>query len=357
MTPYVLLVIVVGLLSVASHIVATQGASEPPSRRWTLFDIASCAALVTFGALRHNVGTDYPNYLRIYTNLDTSSLQAAIYGSPQEIGFTTLMYLSRSISDSPYAVFWLSSLLTIIPTYLAFKRSSSIFPISVMLYVFLMFPGSFNAMRSSISVSIMLYASTFLGTSRLRFALLVLFAGSIHASALVAGLLFVAARNAKPTAFNVSVVLTGAVVTGLLFERVSFIASWFEILNPRYGTAFDERPGGIGAYLMIVAYLALLVLATQMGSRRSPLNSIENQLAFYVLIGIAIMIIGVNVMIIYRMSDYFVVFITVLLPSRLSVTKQSFLPTLVILLSCFAYFVLHVSFFNEVIPYQTRLIW
>src|SRR5690606_27216665 len=101
-------------------------AEEPGRvRSWTFFDLVAVAALVVFSAVRVGIGTDYREYTLIYNRVDTGDWLREIATAPQEVGFTLLMLVLKSVDPTPTTFFWVTSALTVVPVFAAIKQVSS----------------------------------------------------------------------------------------------------------------------------------------------------------------------------------------------------------------------------------------
>ena len=95
-----------------------------------------------------------------------------------EVGYTTLSIAVRSLTDFPYAIFWATSILTVIPMYIAIKRSSLDLPFSVAIYMLLAFYVSpFNLVRQGIAIALIFLAHTFFEKNRVLYFVLSALAG------------------------------------------------------------------------------------------------------------------------------------------------------------------------------------
>ncbi len=209
MIAYYLVGLLAGAGAKLSHLVGSaQVAGRPSTRsgtvavgtRWSIFDFVVVTGLVVFAALRSYVGTDYPMYFRLYNSLVPSlPWQPQIDASKQELGYSALSLWARSVSTSPHLIFWLASVLTVVPTYIAIKRKSSDPGLAVLLYVFLTFYISpFNIMRQGIALAFNFLAATFLGRSRILFVLLNVIASLFHTTAAVAAIIQLILHKWRP---------------------------------------------------------------------------------------------------------------------------------------------------------------
>jgi len=366
MAPYLAVAVVVSTLAALSEALQNhfghvrqavpKDCSRPRGPTWTFFDLLAVAALIIFSGLRHNVGTDYWLYAFLFERLDTSDWSAELAASSQEVGFTTLMLVVKSMTDAPQAIFLVVAVLTVIPTYLAIKRQSLSPALAVALYLLMAYYAtSFNAVRQSLAAALLLLGWTYLGERNKRFVLLVLLAGSIHLTALMAAVVLVVARKWTPTFRTAVLILAAAATMGVALDRVPLVADWLSAVNPRYGDYLDSGLTGLGAYLQIAANLALLVFALQVGDRRKEMSPRDRQMAVYALIGVAVMFLGTQSVVIFRMAAYFSIFLVLLVPNRIAGAKDRVLGAALVLTGAATYYVMHLTHYGDVIPYRTYL--
>lgn len=146
--------------------------------------IIGTAIPVLVAGLRQGVGTDFNNYLTEY--------DAAIQGgSYLEISFKIISIMSDAMFGSPTFMFIMFSALTVIPVMLGINKSTDI-PrqyrwLLWMLFLFAVFPQTFNMLRQGVAVAIGFYLLISIIESRKLFKLshilYLLLAVSFHASA------------------------------------------------------------------------------------------------------------------------------------------------------------------------------
>lgn len=143
---------------------------------------------ILVSGLRLGVGTDYYTYVSLYNSLKNYTFSEYLQGGPTEIGFYLIGTFSRMIGDSEMLMFFGFSMLTVIFFYLGLNRYQLRHKsIIYFLFIFTIYPGSFNLVRQSAAISIAFYANSFLlEKKRVKFLLLMLLAGTVHVSALIA---------------------------------------------------------------------------------------------------------------------------------------------------------------------------
>jgi hypothetical protein len=352
--------------------------------RWNAFDYLLVVVLVTFSAIRYFVGTDYGTYLKLHLAIEPSNVADSYSESPVEIGYTTLSILVRSITAFPYAIFWITSILTVIPMYVAIKRGSRDLPFSILIYMLLAFYiNPFNMVRQGIAVALLLLAHTFYGKNRAAYYGLSVLAGLFHYTAWLAALAQWAILRWRPAMRTVVYVVAGTLLVGMLIVIVNIIdptmvASLLGSINPRYEGYLEGSRSGIGTYLIITTRLALLCLVfVLMKHSGDGLASNWGQYGPWVAfsaIGVCFLTIGTQAVNVGRIDYYFSVFLILLIPNLLRATdptrnatthgllgKAEALATssrrvkVVFTVLGSVYFAMFIANFSNLIPYQTYL--
>ena len=162
--------------------VALRSKPTGTSRFWAL---VSTSILVAVAALRWHVGTDYWTYSDLYAEYKATSL--GDYSLFSEPGIRVLARLASWIHDDSAVMFALASLVTVGLTVRTIYRDSSMFALSVLLYVITgAWQGSFNAVRQYLSCAIIFAGHGYVIDRKFtKYILVVILATLFHASALV----------------------------------------------------------------------------------------------------------------------------------------------------------------------------
>ncbi|EPR77546.1 capsular polysaccharide biosynthesis protein [Leifsonia rubra CMS 76R] len=353
-----------------------------PNNRWNIFDCLLVILLVGFSAVRYFVGTDYRTYLSLHSAVDPSQVLASIAASPVEIGYTSLSIAVSSLTDFPYAIFWVTSILTVVPMYMAIKRSSLDLPFSILIYMLLAFYVSpFNMVRQGIAIALIFLAHTFYEKNRAVYYTLSVVAGLFHYTAWIAALAQWAVLRWRPSIRMVIYMVVGVFSVGVVFVMVNAInptlmSSALGFVNPRYADYFEGSRSGIGTYVIIVTRAALLYLAFLL-LKRSGTETSVNWSTYggwfaYAALGICFLAIGTQAINVGRIDYYFSIFLVLLIPNLLSGVrrldpqpKTNFLGSAVEwvttprnvkigFLACGSlYFAVFISNFSDLVPYQT----
>ncbi|MCW2132874.1 EpsG family protein [Arthrobacter sp. VKM Ac-2550] len=363
MLPYFAVTAATGFLSWLSEFIRntprsqTQRATERPGLRrvrvlrWTPIDFFIIAVMVTFSAVRYEVGTDYGMYARRFQELSTVDWSGQLAASPQEIGYTALSLFLRGFTDNPSIIFWVTSALTVIPVYAAIKKQSLNPTMSLLLYVLLaFFVAPFNIIRQGIAISLSFYASTFLDRNKTAFVIINAIAATFHTSAILVAVIQLLARNAKPTKKKALILGVVALVAAGGISQWSFLSTFLNSLNERYDTYLGAAAVGLGSYLVIVTRVALLAYAMRLGRSQH-----YQRYGMYVLIGIMFLIAGTQSEAVNRMELYFGIFLILLIPNQLAGRRDAGLHKVGLCIAGGIYLAMYLSNWGHLTPYQTYL--
>lgn len=142
---------------------------------------------IIVSGLRIDVGTDYQSYVRMYSSLSNVDIGSYLSNITIEPLFYGLIKISSVINSDPVTLFILSAVLTIGTLYMGMCRLQLRHPaLFYLLYLVIIFPITFNAMRQGIAVSIAFLAFSYLIKHKKgRFITFGVIAGLFHISAIL----------------------------------------------------------------------------------------------------------------------------------------------------------------------------
>lgn len=347
MLPYLLLTAGAFVTSFVSQ----RWRSRREKRGWNLADLACVAILVTFSGVRYGVGTDFYAYELAYARLDVTAhwwLQAEMY--KQEIGYTILSLMVKSVSADPQAIFLVTSAIAIVPVYAALRKQSLDLSFAVTLYILLCFyVAPFNIIRQGLAFGLVFWGYSFIKKSKITFLLIGLLAATLHSTALLIVVVLLVGRLWKPKIGSGIFALALAVVAAGAIWTLPPIRQLLERLNDRYLDYLTADSSGLTVYLMIGIFLILAMLIGAYGSAGRP-----DWLAI-VLIGIMFLIVSIQSPVALRMFNYFGLFVLLALPNALAGKKGGGAWKALVLIGAAIYFTVYASTFANLIPYQTLL--
>ncbi|WP_158253300.1 EpsG family protein [Cryobacterium sp. N19] len=364
MLAYYLLTVVLGILSTASRFIdnsLVKSRRQPAialltrqvSLKWNPFDFLVVSVLVAFSALRFEVGTDYAAYASTFSRIQPQYWQETLAHSPQEFGYTVMTLALKLVSESPRLLFWVTSILTVVPIYVTIKKKSLDPTLSILLYVLLAFyVAPFNVIRQGMAIGLNFWASTFLEKNKIAFCAINFVASLFHVSALLIAVIQLLIHRWRPGIRGLSVLLVLGIASAGLVTNVSALSDLVTLLNPRYESYLLENATGIGTFLVIAAKLALLSIAVYLtlGSNRSPYIT-------YVAFGVVFLFLGTQALVLARIEGYFSIFLILLLPNALMeghlAPKVRGVVEVLLLVMASVYFAVYLQNYGDLIPYKT----
>lgn len=333
-----------------------KGAELKPLRstQWTFFDWLLVIGLITFSAMRFEVGSDFKMYSRFYEGLYTNDWDLQIEASPQEVGYTVLSLFLRQFSEEPHLIFWVTSIITVLPAYAAIKKRSLDPTMSILLYILLaFFVTPFNIIRQGIAISLNFWANTFIEKKyKVAFIVINAIAATFHTSVIIVAVIQLIAHKWKPTKKKAVAVGILAVVAAMGLHTFTSLAEWLNGLNGRYDTYIGTTAAsaGLGTYLVIAVTLALLIYAAALGNVQA-----QSKYFIYVLIGAAFLIVGTQAIAVARMQLYFGIFLVLLVPNQMQNRKDPTIEKFFLVIAAAVYFGFHLANYGGLLPYQTYL--
>ncbi|WP_181309517.1 EpsG family protein [Nocardioides campestrisoli] len=321
-----------------------------PRRAHTVWDWLPVLLLVGFLGSRVGVGTDYPLYATLYGRTEPEYWAYTLRESPQEIGYTVLQLLAKSVELEFQSFLWLMAFLTVVPVALALRREA--LPLTVGLAGYVMaghYLASFNIMRQGAAMSLILLAVTLL-PRRTWFLVLSVLAGLLHSSAIPVAALLYLAKSVRPTPKLLVAAVGGGLVLAVVYASSSIVLNVALALNPRYGDYLDGDGSGIGTYLVAAAHL---LLVSMLVLRREHLNARTARYTTYAILGLPFILLGTQSVVLGRLELYFAIF---LIPAYAAIWSQ--LRPVVrwgLTLGMLAYFVAYASSFGDLLPYVSSL--
>ena len=247
---------------------AKSDSEESRNRKTKFFLVFAWIVLSVIEGLRaYTVGTDTPYYVRTFQLLARQRY---------EIGYWTLMRSVRYITENPTVLLTICALITNGLFMVAIYKLSSDCYLSVFSFItFMFYFVSFNAVRQSIAISLVVLAYYYIKTDRLKlFVLMVILATLFHSSAIV-GLLYLPIYFIKDKEFPkrreiqqdcIQLIITWAAVLGgyLLFERLTSVFSRALPVYAHYLTSeYATTTGGFQRPLVYMAIYICVVLFTE----------------------------------------------------------------------------------------------
>ncbi len=203
-------------------------------------DIIMIAILIIISGIRCNVGSDYYTYYTAYNNwlVNVDNIQDVIQSNSQ-FGLYVLGFMLKSMTDFPYALFWLVACI-IYPCMIIYMRKTTEKPsVAFMCFMLLgFFAISNNILKQSMAMLIMIYAyESFIKNKKIKFVIATLLASTFHTTAIIVAILMVLTRKIKPSYKNLLVFILIGVIGLFAYNVVGNIVTHISLLE-RYQTYF-----------------------------------------------------------------------------------------------------------------------
>lgn len=288
-------------------------AAETSAKMWA----ALCGlVLITVGALRWRVGTDYVAYARGYrSRVDTPLTELGFLDEP---GLAVIGKIGAIFYDDYAMMLGLASVITTWLFVRTIYRTSDMFAFSIALFI-LAGPwlGSFNGVRQYLACAIIFAGHRFIIDRKLlKYAGVVVLASLFHVSAFVA-LLFYFVPRRRPTLIGGAIVMVLALVIAESYGQILEVAMAFRPDND-FTTGYITRTIDPLRITVAFAPIALYLFVTDK-------KSLKSEDFFYVqilLINAATFLAASGSAYIARFAIYTLIFVTVAIP-RLIPTESS----------------------------------
>lgn len=325
-----------------------------------LFLVTGLVIASVMGAVRVDVGTDFPAYLSGFNMILGLNLQGFFndFSDIYEPGIYALAQISVIFGNSPQVFFGLFTLLTILFTYLGIKRYKipSIW-IALMLYLLVLFPSSFNIMRQMLAVAIFFYASSFIFEKKMfKYLLLICLAALFHKSSIILAPLYFMGRFLKMNTeikTRAAIIMVGgvlfAIIVGPYLISLVLNLSIFEKYD-KYQSVSDASTGTV---LIIKTLMLGLIAVLYKHIRRYP------YVAFFMtmsVIELVIALVARSSVDISRFSTYFSIFPLLLLsyvPLAFKGKSRIIISALVVLYGIAIFYITYfIAGGSEIFPYN-----
>ena len=314
-------------------------------------------ALLVFSSLRYQTGYDYGNYLETILSQDN------------EERFEILVRWLISFSRKTHYQFFfiITSFLTLFPIYRLSKKYS--LDPSLSLVIYLLFPifylESLSIIRNAVAFSLVAFSlDEYLKRSYSKAILFYIFAIGFHTSAIIA-ILLVVIDKIKPSRKVVSLIyITSFFISPLILSVVSSIQSDFNLFIKIANYALNGKVGAGATMAILINFVGILCLFYW--KRLEKLGRYNYLWLLYGMFGVIFWnCFGFEGTLRLRLSSFFLVYFTLLLPSFKYVFKRISLIQMKSILTLFLIVVFIASFYINInghlkdlskmsfLPYQT----
>ncbi len=333
-------------------------------KRKNIFYVLSFMTFFLVSAFRYGVGTDY---LRRYV-YDYGRILEGIHVSNLEVGFQLLMKGTMLLSDKPFLMFFITSLMINGFVFYTLVKESKDKILSICIYFFLgFFFDSLNIMRQYLAISFVFIGYYYLlKNKRLLFVISVLLASLFHSTALIM-IILVLCSDKVLCSYKWFIPCIIAVLC--LNTNLMNILEFF-LQNTRFNVYFSGKLfKGETSYLFILENLAFYLLMIYIRNKGYIKHNDKKAILFLNTQALALlcMCLGTCHMLFIRIAFYFSIFQMLSIPYYLAHYKKTYMislrnksyhinivKALVICCMMVAFFRTNIqSNVNEVVPYRT----
>lgn len=309
-------------------------------------DIFIIIILVMLSSLRYNVGSDYTRYMesaaysvRHFSDLSVLFSKQILNEYSYEIGYQLLAVIGGHISDSPYTIFWIVSII-IYPAIVFYGRKHTVNSLyALSFYLLFGFWGmSLNVLKQAIAMVFILYGYNFLCNKQyLKFIVCALLAILFHSSSIIAliGVIIVNLRIIKPTKkifwifiiAGIGLRFSYNIITRLL-SNVGILGKYLDYFASENADRLSRSFIWIGAMIETVFVCTIIYLSiSYIKELRERSDEVDNVIVL-IMMGIPLSIMGVSstMWLANRLAKDFFLFLIILWPlllDKINYTKQS----------------------------------
>ncbi len=305
-------------LILLSNVCISQSHLSIRSKKNVFLFISALLLFVVHCFKEHANFFDLPEYVATFDYLVYGNIEDASYFMKSEPGWLYLNKLLASISKNHLILFISHSIVVIYAYMITIKKYSHIPWLSVFLFITGPFNQSMYVMRQHLSIAICILSIPFiLDRKFFRFLLVVLFASTIHYTALVflpSYFIYLFKFDKK---FWLTLSFVGIASFVFFHEIVNYIMSDLEI---GYASYAEKEGTNYTAFLISSCILILLIFSV----RFRDLQDIDKLVVQLFFIGYIISLSGIGVSITSRLNMYYTVFNMLVIPLSIVKLKRPF---------------------------------
>ncbi|PFP29492.1 capsular biosynthesis protein [Bacillus sp. AFS073361] len=274
--------------------------SLPFNRPNIIFSLLALMSLIFVAGLRSNIGDTY-FYKHAYEVNDFSWNQIS---KQENVGFWLLQKILKNYSEDPQILIFTAAVITNALILFIFLKYSRMFELSIYVYITGgLYLVSMNGLRQVMTAAVIFTATKFLIEGNwFKYILVVLFAATLHESALVLIPIYFFVRY-KAWSKATFILLFFAILIVLGFDQFSSIL-FSTIEDTQYGHYQNFQEGGANV-IRVVVYAAPLIIAYFGREKLRLIFPESDYIVNMALIGLVFMIISTQNWIFARFSIYF----------------------------------------------------
>ena len=287
--------------------------------------LAFCSMFL-IAALRHNVGTDYNEYVILFNSIATSQ-DSASFGFHIEPIFVLLSKTIAIFSDNPVWIFISTSFFI---TYFVFKasiKSTNLYEFAIFLFIaFGFYTSSLNVIRQWMAASVLLYGYTFLADKQHKaFFKCVLLACCCHYSALVILPVYLFIHKTRNDITRICIMFIGVILfynTNQIITLLQTVSMNIAFFNKYYKyLILNEEIGGSVFVLPMFCLITYALYAFVKRSNKQMTNAVEIYMNILA-VGFVFSLIGQKLMTFSRLQFFFVIVLIIIIPQLAWLLKK-----------------------------------
>lgn len=332
-----------------------------------LFFIIMFIVFIRSAFRSYSVGNDTETYLHTFTAVSSVDSLVGLLSTglilTQEIGYLLLNLICYKLFNHYQSILIVSSLFVFWGYYKFIKKyTTSLFLAFATFFLLRFSDEAMNIIRQSIAMVIILHSFDCIKTNNIKkYSLLIVAAFLFHKTALV----FAPAWWFCKMQFGKIMISRFLVISVLIMILLKIGLSFLVPIMGRYSTYmtddYDYTSGGkIAPLLNVLIYLTILLFVNRQihitSKKNNHISLIKNMMSMRNLLftGICILIVSLSNALIFRVALYYCMFVIVLLPNAIMLSKNRLLWSFVVLLALFSYYFVVIYYrpeWNLVYPY------
>lgn len=345
--------------SIKSYIYDSSNAKLYNKRKKSYANFATIIALIAlivlslFAGLRDNLGTDYPEYVKIFYSINRrNTLNTNI-----EIGFTIINLIVGKLTGNNVIVLFLVCAFIIHSTiFKGIKDNTQAYELGIFLFIAFGFLGSsFNIMRQWMATGIIFCSFKYMFNKQFfRYAIVVCIAATMHISAYFMLFLYPFFVYNKSDIVRIILIICAFLILQYTREIFSFFYNllidtnfrYLKYLNPNKITMTKGRGLTFPSFSLLIYVFYLFFKHKGVDIDKSTEMQIN-----ILIIGFVMSVVGQRIALVLRLQYHTVAILVILIPNLVYKIKEKQVLLFIILLLGLGYF-LYDLYYNNYIPYR-----
>lgn len=284
-------------------------------------------SLIIYASIRYNVGSDYDTYLKQYSEIFYyfNNIKEIITSDVQ-YGFSLLMYVTKKIFSSPYAIFFIVAVIIYPFTMAIIKRNSKNFIESLFLYFTLeLHLLSLNLLKQVISMTVFL--KSYRNIIKNKFLSMIFYVYvmiTFHISSIIPVILMFVAKFIKPTLKKMFLMIGASFILLISYKQIILNLDFMQRYH-RYVLDINKEYYIviIGAILYFIVNMFILYKLLKNKDELIKINPDNKIILSALILSIPFKVLAIDNFPIYRISVYIDQLLIFILPDLLSIYKKN----------------------------------